>query len=217
MSVGDIQKLLDERLVSLNSKWKASIPFPLYPVEKQKKKRHENKKQEYNCSIFDADIRTLDICSYLNGQQSNISRLYFSPKKYPPPENDELMKGRDVDNKCPSWLSLKKDLESVSYDFGNPITSNGAVPGEKDKFGNRSMNNRRFVCGTIGRLKRKSRAMAITDTAQYRESTLINNQKNNRANGLSLPKRVKINETDTRCPFTFTIKWDGIGFYIDLF
>ena len=217
MSVGDIQKLLDERLVSLTSEWKASIPFPLYPVEKQKKKRKDNKKQEYNSSIFDEDIRTLDICSYLNGQKSNISRLYFCPKKYPPPVNDELMKGRDENNKCPSWLSLKKDLESVSYDSGNPITSNGAVPGGKDKDGNRSLNNRRFICGPIGRMKRKSRAMAITDTAQYRESTLINNRKNNRANGLSLPKRVKINHTDNPCPFTFTVKWDGIGFYIDLF
>ena len=217
MAVGDIQKLLDERLVSLNSEWKASIPFPLYPVEKQKKKRHEKKKQEYDCSIFGADIETLDICSYLNGQPSNISRLYFSPKKYPPPESAELMKGRAVDNNCQGWLTLKNDLESVSYDMGNPITSNGAVPGERDKDGKRSTNNRRFVCATVGRLKRKSRAMAITDTSQYRESTLINNRKNNRENGLSLPKRVKINQTITRCPFTFTIKWDGIGFYIDLY
>ena len=107
------------------------------------------------------------------------------------------MKGRDVDNKCPSWLALKKKIESVSYDFGNPITSNGAVPGQKDKDGNRSTNNRRFVCGTIGRMNRKSRAMTITDPSQYRESSLINNRKNNRAKGLSLPKRVKINRTAT--------------------
>ena len=38
------------------------------------------------------------------------------------------MKGKETDNKCSGWQKLKKDLEKVCYDVGNPIICNGSSP-----------------------------------------------------------------------------------------
>jgi hypothetical protein len=53
-----------------------------------------------NANIFNIEIETADICSFLDGQRKDIARLYFCPAKYPPPTNDEEMKGKESDNKC---------------------------------------------------------------------------------------------------------------------
>ena len=207
MSAAAVQNLLDERIASLSKEWKATIPFQLYAVEIG---------TEYDASIFTRDIETLDICSYLNGQNNDVTRLYFCPKKYPPPANDQEMEGIDETNKCTSWQSLKKELETVCFDLGNPIVCNGSQSSGKNSDGKRLRNNRRFICGSLGRTTQVSKAQPITATAKYRETSLVNNRKNNRQGGLSGPKRHKRNNNKNTCPFGFTVKWDRLGFYVDL-
>ena len=104
MSLPSIQKLLDERIATLSVPWKATIPFPLFIVDRL---------TIPNANIFNFDIETADICSFLDGQRKDIARLYFCPVKYPPPTNDEEMKGKETDNKCSGWQRLKKDLENT--------------------------------------------------------------------------------------------------------
>ena len=84
MSVSSIQTLLDKRLHSLTCPWKASIPFSLYVVDIG---------EEMSPSLFDESPNTVDLCSFLNGQKLSASRLYFNPLTYPPPINDDVMKG----------------------------------------------------------------------------------------------------------------------------
>ena len=100
--------------------------------------------------------------------------------------------------------------------MGNPIISNGSTLSGKSNDGSRSRNNRRFICGTLGKTFKKSVAMPITKSMQYRETSLIKNRKNNRPDGQTGPKRRKVVGSTAKCPFSFTVKWDHRGFYVEL-
>ena len=59
--------------------------------------------------------------------------------------------------------------------------------------------------------------MKIDDDHKYRRTSLVNNRKNNRANGMSGPKRIKSYlHTGECCRFSFIVKWDIFGFYVQL-
>ena len=111
-------------------------------------------------------------------EKLSASRLYFNPRTYPPPINDDVMKGGERGTSCTSWFALKRDIEIAAYDMGNPIISNGSTLSGKSNDGSRSRNNWRFICGTLGKTFKKSVAMPITKSMQYRETSLIKNRKN---------------------------------------
>jgi len=126
------------------------------------------------------------------------------------------MKWGDRGTSCTSWFALKRDIEIAAYDMGNPIISNGSTLSGKSNDGSRSRNNRRFICGTLGKTFKKSVAMPITKSMQYRETSIIKNRKNNRPDGQTGPKRRKVVGSTAKCPFSFTVKWDHRGFYVEL-
>jgi hypothetical protein len=60
--------------------------------------------------------------------------------------------------------------------------------------------------------------MELSDLAQYRCTSLVHDQKNNRAKGKHLPKRMKtVDQRGCACQFQFVVKWDiNVCFYIEL-
>ena len=117
----DIQHLLDDHVAQLSAAWKGSIPFEAYPVEDLSYISQEG---------ILGGLRNIDLCNYLNGQCTGTSRLYFSPKKYIPPPNNEAMaptcNGRYWDDRWIGWINLKRDLCTAALQAGNPIYSNGS-------------------------------------------------------------------------------------------
>ena len=73
---------------------------------------------------------------------------------------------------------MKRDLGTAAIEAGNTIISNG---GGKDY--------RHFVCGSLHRPAQKSVAMKVTEEQPYRGALLIDNQKNNRSDGMTGPKK----------------------------
>ena len=59
--------------------------------------------------------------------------------------------------------------------------------------------------------------MPVSAKQPYRESTLVNNRKNKRTDGMRGPKKVKTKAAQDEkqlCPFSFVIKWDNNGFFV---
>jgi hypothetical protein len=83
---------------------------------------------------------------------------------------------------CSGWTDLWQDLSIAAHDAGNPIVSNGS----QQSIG-RGTNNRVFQCGTFYCSTRTS-AMELSDIAQYRCTSLVNDWKNNWVKGRQLPK-----------------------------
>ncbi len=145
----------------------------------------------------------IDICDYLTGQKYPVSRLSFYPKTYPPPLSLDKSTG---------WSSLSRDLSKAAHTAGNSIILNGS-----QKF-NKDMNhNHVFRCASFHRSIRTT-AMELTDEYQCRNTSSLNNRRNNRKQGQHFPKHIKM--VDRRggctCKFQFMVKWDLHGFYIDL-
>jgi hypothetical protein len=85
LSTSDIQDLIDNEVLGFSKPWKGKIPFHLRVV---------NYGMD-DASIHEQPLQLLDICDYLDGQDSKCRRLYFSNEKYPPPSNDIDMKATD--------------------------------------------------------------------------------------------------------------------------
>ena len=138
-------------------------------------------------------------------------RLEFCNVTYPPPHSNDDMSSINA-HKCTGWTDLSRDLAVAAHGAGHAFFCNGS-----QKSSNRMKHNRVFRCGSFHRATRTS-AMAITDSCQYRTTSLINDRKNNRQEGQSHPKRIKtVDQRGCTCRFQFMVKWDtGVCFYIDL-
>lgn len=205
MTAEDIHLLLDQQLHSLSNPWDASIPFPVRIIP--------SPDADIASVLLKSDLEVVDLCDYLNGGRYPTSRLYFCPKTYPPPSNNDEMKGKDAANKCRGWHDLKRDIERAAHSAGSPILCNGS-----SSKGN--ANSRVFVCGHKHRTER-SRAMEPTAEKPMRESSLVHDRKNNRVGGKGgkdLPRRRNTSRSKdgVTCKFSMTIMWDSHGFYVSL-
>ena len=200
-----IHHLLDAQVKEMSSQWKGSIPFQCHQLT--------SLTDASSPLPFPSPPPMLDICDFLGGQKYPTARLYFCIIKYPPPQSNEDMICREIDNKCPGWIDLKWDVMVAAHEAGNPIICNGTQRSSSDNF-----NNRFFKCGMLYRHTRPSRAMELNNENVYRESSLINNRKNNRKDGIHGPKRIKtVDQSQCTCKFQFLMKWDFLnGFYVEL-
>jgi hypothetical protein len=107
---------------------------------------------------------------------------------------------------------LQRDLSIAAHDGGNPIVSNGSQQSIS-----RETNNCMFRCGIFHQSTRTS-AMELSDHAQYRCTSLVNDWKNNRVKGKHFPKRIKtVDQRGCACWFQFVVTWDiNVCFYIEL-
>ena len=102
----------------------------------------------------------------------------------------------------------------AGHESRNPIVCN-----DYQKSNQRSnTNNRVFRCGQLYRTTRTFRAMIASTDNPHRCTTLVNDRKNNRENGIHGPKQIKtMDQRECTCFFRFMVKWEiQVGFYIHL-
>jgi hypothetical protein len=152
----------------------------------------------------------INICDYIGGQAFQYKRLIFFPINYPPPQTQNEMSSSILTNLCKGWMRLCRDLLVAGLEHGNPLVYNGSQKS--------NTNNRVFKCGVLYRSMRPSRAMEVFDKNPLQDTTLINDRKNNREDGIHGPKRIKmIDQRDCTCSFKFMVKWQiRVGFFIEL-
>ena len=88
-------------------------------------------------SLFDGEPLLVDVGDYLGGdvrvlrvksstgKKDVISRLYFPPSEFPPPEID--LSTKDI-FETPSFIALKASILVTSHDFESPVVMNGDRP-----------------------------------------------------------------------------------------
>ena len=79
--VHDIQLLVDEELQKYTTPWRGSINLRVLPMIEVDAK---------SCQSLDGEPALVDICDYFGGcikdvSEKTISRLYFPPSEFPPP------------------------------------------------------------------------------------------------------------------------------------
>ena len=176
---------------SLPAQWKASIPF-LCSVTYD------------NTSFTDippsVPLSLIDISDYLGGHKYPARRLSFCPTTYPPPTSDEEMTSR----KSPGWCDLSRALGTAAHEAGNPIILNGS-----QKSSNLQHCNRVFWCASFHRTSRTTAVHDHTDPDQFRNTSLQNDRRNNRIDGLLRAKRIKLGDRRGVCTCKFQLWWNG--------
>lgn len=186
---------MDSEISLLSKPWKGSIPFSVFILCED---------DPISSKIFDQCAQEIDICDYLNGNKYPTKRLYFCPQRYPPP-NDNEMSGKNS-NQCKGWMDLKRDLEISAHQAGNPIKADGSGT---------NINLRYFRCSKSRAMK--SNAQVVNADNPHRGTSMVNNDKGNRRKGgQKAPRKINVTEKLHTCNFTFTVRWDGFGFYVYL-
>jgi hypothetical protein len=90
------------------------------------------------------------------------------------------MKGQSENNKTPGWILLKKKLCESAFDGGQIIIVNGY-----DSHNNGQ--NRRFVCENHAQHDSRYQKLIVNDKNPFRDTSFINNRKNNRSGGNKNP------------------------------
>ena len=175
-----LQHVIDDSLKKLKESWMGKIIFPMALVRSSQPSKTEL-----------SNIQDVNIIHYIH-EYSIYSRMYFCPKKYPPPENKGSIK------------PLKLDLEKAAFIHGSPIYSDGG----------RGKNQRTFRCNCMKKRKKKEKEFLEKN---YRDSSLIGDCNNDRENGRSLSRKTYSAESDWHCPFKFTVRWDSYGYFIKLY
>ena len=144
-------------------------------------------------------MENINICNYFGGK-SCFSKLYFDPEVYPKTSKNP--------SDCPNFQKLRIEIQSSALKCGSPILSNGG-----------GLKRRQFTCSQCSRrrisLEKKN---SQKDKSLYWQGSLVNDEKSNRrVGGKKLPRRTTTSCFEyQKCPFSFTIKWDDIGYYINL-
>ena len=196
LSTEAINQLLDSELIALSKPWKGSIPFSVFILGEQ---------DAISSALFQVTPQSIDIAEFLNGQQYPTRRLYFCPKAYPPPANIDDMAGSNA-LEYQGWKDLKRDLCISAHNAGNPILSNGSNGKNASRIF-RCINHRNF----------KSNAQEVTTENPLRGASMTNNEKGNRRfEGKKDPRKIKTYDVSHLCSFHFTVKWDHLGFFVEL-
>ena len=163
-----------------------------------------------------SNLQSCNLSDYLGGQHPEYTRMYFSPTAYPP--HPCTAGALDCHNPPPSFLTLKKDLESAAFNQCHfTLYSNGG----STKLAKNSY--RRFLCGAcINRAKTKrhiqstNRKIHAVECNELRSTSLVNDRSNSREGGQTTARRSNARVTDKSCTFCFTIRWDTLGFFVSL-
>jgi len=205
----ELQDHVDACIDILSAEWVSPFKFPLAlfnPLENEIESFDITSNLQPACNISD----------YLGGQRPEYTRMYFSPTAYPPDPSTAV--GVDCHNPPPSFLTLKKDLESAAFNQCHfTLYSNGGSSKQaKNSF-------RRFLCGAcVNRAKTKrhiqstNRKIHASECNELRSSSFVNDRHNAREGGQSTARRSNARVTDKSCTFCFTIRWDTLGFYVSL-
>ena len=199
--IESIQDSLDSFIKDLSSDWKGSIPFCCHVVDNY---------DQVHEKLLEDPPSMIDIGDYLGGQMYPATKLLFSPIIYPPPKPNWEMSLLNSET-CTGWTALSRDLAVAAHEASTSIICNGSL-----KL-NGTNCNRAFRCGTFHRSTRTS-SMELTEDCQFRNTSLINDRRNNRQHGQLLSKRIKVvDQRGCTCRFQFMVKWDiNLCFYIDL-
>ncbi len=124
--------------------------------------------------------------------------------------DDVLSSSANVD-KYTGWRDPSCALATAAYKAGSPFMLNELQKSNKD------MNhNYVFRCASFHRTTRTT-PMELTDDYQYRNTSLLNDRRNNRKQGQHCPKHINtIDRRGSTCWFQFILKWDLDCFYINL-
>jgi hypothetical protein len=174
----------------LTDKWTGSIKFHCLPV----------KRGMIGLPLDKTCIKYVDICDFLGYStcDRSVLRLYLDPQKYDQPP----LIGEPV-SKNPHWIQLKDALEVAAYTYGSPIMCNGG------------RDTRLFKCKLRNRVYKAK--LGKKDGAPRQDDCINMDKGGRRRDGRSHSKRTRTTQafsTDGICPFTFTVKWDYLGFYI---
>lgn len=148
---------------------------------------------------------------YLNGGFSVgdsilLERLYFCKEKHPPPVDPKNWDAKV----CEGWKNLKMDLGKAAIMGGNPITSNGGKVNNDGEFG------KIFKCSSCHRSPR-SPSQEVTKDNPCHKTSLVNEKQNSQGkDGVQGTKRVKTTNKTITCKFTFSVKVEYYGFYLQL-
>ena len=230
-----LQDHVDACLDQLSDEWTASFVFAMAPFSPRN--------NEVDSFDIKTNLQPCDISKFLGGQRPEYTRLYFCPDTYPPhpscsppaagtlpiiqhnqpnggyvPDSGGTPQNTSHHDPPPSFLALKKDLESEAFTqcrFG--LMSNGGASRQaKNQF-------RRFVCRDAQNRANSKYATSRRTTIQsakganlLRTSKLINNRSGDRKDGKSKPRRTTTNFGHHSCTFCFTVRWDSLGLYISL-
>jgi hypothetical protein len=104
-STQELQDHVDACIDILSAVWDAPFIFQLALFNPQ-----ENVTDLYDIT---SNLQPCNISDYLGGKRPKYTRLYFSPTAYPPHPSSTAAAIRDPP---PSFLVLKKDLESAAFD-----------------------------------------------------------------------------------------------------
>jgi hypothetical protein len=211
--------------------WNAEIFLPLYPVEGGRKGDIDP------LTIKPAEV---DVCSFFDGKNGFIQKLYFCPTKYPP-----IKKGDSKEVKESKLRNVDSLIKSRAKKAGSLVVIGGSSNNNsvKDFFrdymcGCCNSNNSRKSGGKKSKLDDEVGDEAESDDddeasgldkvqpyqdGNYRESHLVNNtmkgrRKGSGRGGKGLKRRRNTVLRSTKpCPFRFRKKVDTIGFYISLY
>jgi hypothetical protein len=122
MTCQNIKELLDVHIDAMSKPWKGCIKFKFFVFD--------NLKTDIP-HLLSGPATKIDICDYLCGQFPSAKRLYFDPKKYPPPNGKTSFTNIENDDKYDVWTNLKRDLFTSAYECGSAVVSNGASKNDK--------------------------------------------------------------------------------------
>ena len=144
----------------------------------------------------------LDLCSFLDGTKAPVTHLCFDPKQYALP----LPRSSLPLSKHKPCLPLKRDFMRAAHVMGNPVGTTGSRGGAACDVKSIRLRYSCFCChGSCN----------YSDSPKFRIDSLVGNHKNAQKNGRKKGRRRHVRQDGT-CPFTFTVKWDDFGFYVNL-
>ena len=229
-ATAQLQLDVDHCVNLLDTPWKSSLVFEVASTTSRNPDR----------TTIVSSLQMQDIASFLGGQKPEYLRLYFDPQKYTTQMNsttnnvvetspsvsqsinhqgDRTNQRKQHPPAPPDFLNLKKALENAALQEDTagsqfPLFSNGGSGGCRY--------TRRFHCaGCINRANTK-RHIAMNKKREqlkhtFRHSDIIYDKRNSRGVcGKSMIRRTTSVVSNRSCTFSFTVRWDEIGFYVSL-
>ena len=177
--------------------WHSSLAFPVFKVV-----------IDNFLPVIDSPFHCHDIFNppIPSVYQWRSAKVYFCPSKYPPQSGF---------SKNGPFSELYGDLMRSAMDSGICVYSNGST--------SHAIGASRRICCQNGKVysgKKLKNKQSNASTINYRNQSFVNDRViNARPNGKNLPRRTSclrpLNHQQV-CPFSFVVKFDDIGYYIEL-
>ncbi len=157
-----------------STEWKGQIYLPLHPFQTGMDHR----------ILFDSELKERDLCSYLDGCNGFVIKLYLDPKKYPPPVTTD---SRDEKKTKLDAVAVDSLIRKRAKEAGCPV-----VLGKSEGLGDPKKFRRTYLCehcnsnsyGSSAAAKSKSVQQAQVSSVSYRETHLVNNKMKGRRKGV---------------------------------